>query len=72
MDPSFFTELLSDTLQSEGSISIDTALGDIPEWDSMAAMVVLALAERKFSKKIFLADLKNLTTVNDLYELLTK
>jgi len=71
VEPSLFTELLSDTLQSEGSISIDTALRDIPEWDSMSAVVVLTMAERHFNKKVSLADLKSLTTASDLYALLT-
>ena len=71
METAPFIDLLSDTLLSEAPIFIDMPLRDIPEWDSMAAMVVLALAERKFSKKISLMDLKKLTTVRELYELLT-
>ena len=72
MEASRFTGLLSEALQSEEAISMDMALGDIPEWDSMAAMVVLAMAERSFNRKIALSDLKDLATVRDLYALLTK
>jgi acyl carrier protein len=71
VEATLFIDLFSDALRSEEPIFIDMPLRDIPEWDSMAAMVVLALAERKFSKKISLLDLKKLTTVRELYELLT-
>ena len=72
MEASLFTDLLFDTLQCEAPISIDMALKDIPEWDSMAAMVVLAMADREFNRKISLANLKKLTTVKDLHALLTQ
>ena len=72
MEASLFTDLLCDALRCEEPISMDMALKDIPEWDSMAAMVALAMAEQNFNKKISLADLETLTTVSDLYALLTK
>lgn len=71
MEASRFIHLFSDTLQSETPMSLETPLRDIPEWDSMAAMVILTMASHEFNKKISLLDLKKLIAVRDVYELLT-
>ena len=65
-----FLSLFQDTLQCEESLTMDIRLADIPDWDSMAAMATIALAERQFGKHLKLAQLKNAETVEDLYALL--
>ena len=70
MDQQFFLKVLADTLQTDIALAPDTALATMEEWDSMAAMAFLALADRNFSKKLKLADLRKAQTVNDLYAFL--
>lgn len=72
MDARIFLDLLMDTLQREDPLTLDMKLSTVAEWDSMSAMAVVALADRKFSKKITLSSLKNINTVDDLYVLLNK
>ena len=72
MDTVSFLPLLLDTLQREEALCMDMKLTDLAEWDSIAAMAILALADRKFNKKLALADFKALETVDDLYVLLTR
>lgn len=72
MDTTAFLDLLLDTLQCEDALGMDMELAGLPEWDSMAAMAVLALADRKFGKKLSLANFKTLVTVEDLHALLTR
>lgn len=39
-------------------------------WDSMAMMGLVALLKSRFNKQIRVADLKQMTTINDLLQLL--
>ncbi|MDR2123636.1 MAG: hypothetical protein LBP38_01455 [Desulfovibrio sp.] len=71
MDEQTFLVLLRDTMQCEGHLKMDMALADVPEWDSLAAMAALALAERSFGRHLKLAQIKKAATVGDLYALLT-
>lgn len=70
MDKHKFLALLQDTLQCEEALATEMRFTDIPEWDSMAAMATMAMAERHFGRQIKLAQLKKLVTVEDLYALL--
>jgi hypothetical protein len=71
MDENAFLTLLRDTLQCERTLSTDLRLADVPEWDSLAAMAVLALGSRYFGKHLKLAQVKKAVTVSDLHVLLT-
>jgi acyl carrier protein len=71
MDEQTFLSLLRDTVQCEGPLEMDMALAQVPEWDSLAAMATLALAERSFGRRLKLAQIKKAVTVGDLYALLT-
>lgn len=70
MDRKAFLELLQETFQREDPLAMDMPLAEIPEWDSLAAMLTLTLAKRRFGKELKTADLKPLTTVEDMYVLL--
>lgn len=43
---------------------------DQTDWDSMAMMGLVALLKSRFNKQIRVADLKQMTTINDLLQLL--
>ncbi|MDL2207194.1 phosphopantetheine-binding protein [Desulfovibrio sp. OttesenSCG-928-F20] len=70
MDKQNFLALLQDTLQCEDALEMEMRLVNIPEWDSMAAMATMALADRRFGKQLKLAQFKKLETVEELYALL--
>lgn len=63
-------ELLRGLLASDEPLSPDTALDDVPEWDSLSAMSFIALAKQQFNRTIKLGDLKHARTVADLLALL--
>ncbi|GHU06172.1 hypothetical protein FACS1894158_11810 [Betaproteobacteria bacterium] len=66
-----FLELIRDTLQRDEALEMDTSLEDLPEWDSLSAMALLALGARNFGKRLKLSDIKKAKTVKDLHVLLT-
>lgn len=66
-----FLSLFQEILNSELPVELSMSLDDIPEWDSLSAMAFIALAERRFNKRLRLSDLRNKKTVEDLYGLLS-
>lgn len=69
MDEKQFLALFRETLQRDAVIRMEDALADMEEWDSLAAMASIALAEREFSRRLKLKELKQQRTVRDVYEL---
>ena len=53
------------------TLTPDLRLADLEEWDSLAAMAVLALGARHFGRQLKLAQVKKAVTAGDLYALLT-
>ena len=72
MDEKQFLALFQDTLQRDVPINMDDILADMEEWDSLAAMASIALAERKFSRRLKLKELKQQRIVRDVYELFAR
>lgn len=56
--------------QNPVDIAPATELKSLPEWDSLAALGVIVMFDVEFSKTITGDDLKNCTTLADLYSLL--
>lgn len=65
-----FIDVFLDLLQRDDPVSADTELADIPEWDSMAIMAVMAYADKKHGKTLMLDDLKPVGTVAELHKLI--
>lgn len=63
-------EQIIDMLEAEDEIAEDTALDDIFEWDSLAALSFIALGKKKHGKSISSADITQCETVKDLIDLL--
>jgi Phosphopantetheine attachment site. len=72
MDKDAFLSMLQDVLQRGEPVAMDMPLADIPEWDSLTAMLTLALAKQHFGKDLKIADFKKTVLVEDLYALLTQ
>ena len=53
-------------------ITADSKFHDIEEWDSLIALAVLNMTEKKFGKKITFDEMKKCDTVMDLFNLIDK
>lgn len=60
-----FADQFEDTDASE--INAQTTFHDLEEWDSLIALAVLNMTEKKYGKKITFDDMKKCDTVEDLF-----
>lgn len=65
-----FVEILEDTERS--ALTPETTFKDLDEWDSMTALMLIALFDEKYDKKITGNDIKQANTLNDLFEIASK
>ena len=63
-----FADQFEDTDASE--ITATTAFHDLDEWDSLIALAVLNMTEKKYGKKITFDDMKKCVTVEDLFNVI--
>ncbi len=69
MDKEKFIEELSIALDTESSLSKETSLSDLEEWDSLGVLSVIELMER-YKSDISIETIHNAITINDLILLL--
>ncbi len=50
----------------EGSLSPDTVLADVDEWDSIAALSLIVMLDEQFEKTISGEQIKALVTIQDI------
>ena len=63
--------LLEEMLElEENSIKEETILSDIEEWDSMAILMLINLADVKFKKKLLPAQIREFKTIDDILQFL--
>ena len=62
--------LVAVDFQNPVEVTSDTELRALPEWDSLAALGVIVMFDVDYGKTITGDDLKNCTTLTDLYKLL--
>ncbi|HEU4719244.1 MAG TPA: phosphopantetheine-binding protein [Bacteroidia bacterium] len=53
-----------------GSLTPETNYRQMPEWSSMHALILIALAETEYNISVTGDDLRSCETINDLYALL--
>lgn len=59
--------LLEETIDTEeGSLTPETLLSDVDEWDSIAALSLIVMLDEEFEKTITGAEIRALVTVNDI------
>lgn len=63
-----FAEQFDDTDVSE--IDAQTSFHDLEEWDSLIALAVLNMTEKKYGKRITFDDMKRCDTVEDLFNVI--
>jgi acyl carrier protein len=65
-----FVEILEET--DRDVLTSDTKFKDLDEWDSMTALMLIAMFDEKYDKKITGVDIKESNTLNDLFEISQK
>ena len=65
-----FSDQFDDTDASE--ITALTVFHELDEWDSLIALAVLNMVEKKYGKNITFDEMKMCITVNDLFNLVEK
>ena len=63
-----FADQFDDTDVSE--INSGTQFHDLEEWDSLIALSVLNMTEKKYGKRITFDDMKGCNTVEDLFNVI--
>lgn len=63
-----FADQFDDTDASE--IQASTEFHELEEWDSLIALAVLNMTEKKFGKRITFDDMKGCNTVEDLFNVI--
>ncbi len=63
-----FADQFDDTDVSE--INAGTQFHDLEEWDSLIALAVLNMTEKKYGKRITFDDMKGCDTVEDLFNVI--
>ena len=64
----FLQTMAEDIIETDQELTMDTALSDIEEWDSLALASFIAMANTN-GKSLNQETIKNAVTVCDLYEL---
>lgn len=67
-----FIKKMVDIMDTEDEITMDTALEDIEEWDSLSHVGFLSLCASTAKTKVNASDVRAAKTLRDLYMLLTR
>tara|TARA_B100000767_G_C19732077_1_gene522173 strand:- start:1250 stop:1483 length:234 start_codon:yes stop_codon:yes gene_type:complete len=63
-----FIKELSEELELETVVTIDSSIKDLDEWDSMGAMILIAYVSDNFEVTLDADDIESITTFNSLIE----
>lgn len=66
MDKKEFLSKLQDVIETEEELSEDIVLDELDEWDSLAAMAVMAFFNKTLSITLLPSEIKDMNTVTDL------
>ena len=61
-----FLVQMQDVIQTEAELTMETALEDLDEWDSLSMMATMAFLDKNFRLKLKIADLKGLASIGDI------
>lgn len=57
---------MQDVLQTDDTLTMETALGDLAEWDSLSMMATMAFLGKKFGVNVNISDTKAFATIGDI------
>lgn len=66
MNSQEFLKKFQTILQSETSLSPETALNDLGEWDSLAIITTVAFLDKEFGIVSNFAEVQNMQTIKDI------
>jgi len=69
MNKEDFLKELADIMRTEMSITVETKLSEIPEWDSLAMMACVTLLSENFGIHKTISDFQKLQKVEDILNL---
>ena len=71
MELNEFVKLISDQFDEtpKDVFNANTAFRELDEWDSLVALSIIAEVDEEMEKKITGADIRNSTTIEELYNL---
>lgn len=61
-----FLSEMQDVLQTDETLTAETVLDELAEWDSLAMMATMAFLDKNFGVKVGLKDFKGMNTIADL------
>lgn len=64
-----FLSEMEDVLQTEETLTPETVLRDLDDWDSLAIMSTMAFLQKKFNKVTTFKDYHNIVTMQDIIHL---
>lgn len=67
-----FLTKMTETIDTEQELTMDTVLSSVEEWDSLAVVSTIALGSTAFSRKMTAKEVLKAETVRDLYKLLVE
>ena len=64
-------EMLEEIMElDEGTLTMDSSLNEIEEWDSIAKLALMAEAKKSWKKALTVDELKKFQSVKDIYQYL--
>ena len=57
---------MQDVLQTDDTLTAETVLGELAEWDSLSMMATMAFFDKNFGVKVGIKDFREMSTVADL------
>ena len=72
MNEKDFIEKMTDLMDTEVDIQLDTALEDIEEWDSLSYVSFLAWCSKEAKTRVEPEEVRGAKTIRDLYQLITR
>ena len=57
---------MQDVLQTDDTLTAETVLGELAEWDSLSMMATMAFFDTNFGVKVGIKDFKEMSTMSDL------
>lgn len=64
-----FVEELTETIDTEETLAMDTVLEDLEDWDSLSFVSFISMVNTTYNKKISAEQVREAVTVADLYAL---
>ncbi len=62
-----FLEKMTEILEPEITLTMETKLAEVEEWDSLGLVSFVAMVDSEYGKTMVFADIKKAQTVQDLY-----